>query len=100
MDPNYAFYLYLEDLKNKSFRQLSSAKMTGLFWPKFYYSWFYANERSYYDLLDLRQKIGKNVTQAEINSYNEIRVRDQVKLGANKPTHSLRPEEKKAKGQG
>lgn len=74
MDPNYRFYMHLEDLKNSLYRQLSGARQSSLFWPKFYYSWFYADEKTLYNMLNLRQKLGKEITEKEIESYNKIRV--------------------------
>jgi hypothetical protein len=74
MDPNYQYYLHIEDLKNSLYRQLSSARKPNLFWPKSLYSWFYANEKTLYNILNLRQKLGMEITDKEINSYNQIRV--------------------------
>lgn len=74
MDPNYAFYLHIEDLKNSVFRQLYSASRPGLFWPRFYYSWFYADEKTYYNMLNLRQRLGVEINNDEITQYNKIRV--------------------------
>lgn len=74
MDENYNFYLYMDDLKNTLYRQHSSARQSGLFWPKFYYNWFYADERSLYNILSLRQKLGTQISNGEIESYNLIRV--------------------------
>ena len=74
MDPNYQFYMHIEDLKNSLYRQLSGARQSNLFWPKFYYSWFYADEKTLYNMLNLRQKLGKEITDKEIASYNTIRV--------------------------
>lgn len=74
MDPNYSFYLHMENLKNSMYRQLSSARKSGLAWPKFYYNWFYANEKTYYNILNLRQKLGLEINEEEINSYNILRV--------------------------
>lgn len=92
MDPNYAFYLHMENLKNSLYRQLSSAKRSGLFWPKFYYSWFYADEKTLYNILNFRQKLGTKISETEINAYNEIRV-IKVKIikyiESNKTLHSL-----------
>lgn len=75
MDPNYIFYLHMENLKNSLYRQLSGARQSGLFWPKFYYSWFYADERTLYNMLNLRQKLGLEITNDEIKAYNKIRVK-------------------------
>jgi hypothetical protein len=63
----------MENLKNSLYRQLSSARQSGLFWPKFYYSWFYADEKTLYNMLNLRQKLGLKITEKEINSYNKMR---------------------------
>jgi hypothetical protein len=79
MDDNYAFYLYTEDLKNSLYRQLSSARQRGVFWPRFYYNWFYADEKTLYNMLNLRQKLGTEIADVEINSYNEIRVSNKLK---------------------
>lgn len=74
MDPDYAFYTHFENLKNSLYRQLSSARRSNFFWPKFYYSWFYADEKTMYNILNLRQKLGKEISQEEIDSYSIIRV--------------------------
>ncbi len=74
MDPNYAFYLHMENLKNSLYRQLSGARQSGIFWPKFYYSWFYADEKTLYNIVNLRQKLGVNISEQEITSYNKSRV--------------------------
>ncbi len=74
MDSNYQFYLHIEDLKNSLYRQLSGARQSNLFWPKFYYSWFYSNEKTLYNILNLRQKLGTEISDKEIDSYNKIRV--------------------------
>ncbi len=64
----------MENLKNSLYRQLSGARQTGLFWPKFYYSWFYADEKILYNILDKRQRLGANITDSEFSSYNLARV--------------------------
>lgn len=74
MDATYAFYLHLENLKNSMYRQLSGARQSSLFWPKFYYSWFYADEKVLYNTLNLRQKLGLEITEGEITTYNKLRV--------------------------
>ena len=76
MDSNYTFYLHMENLKNSLYRQLSGARQTGLFWPKFYYSWFYTDEKILYNILNLRQKLGTEITNDEFSSYSKIRVSD------------------------
>jgi hypothetical protein len=75
MDPNYAFYLHLENNKNSLYRQLSSARQSSIFWPKFFYSWLYADEKLLYNVLNLRQRIGPEITKSEVESYNQIRVK-------------------------
>ena len=72
MDSNFAFYSYFENEKNNLFRQLSTASQSNLFWPKFYYSWFYVDERHLYNILNLRQKLGSKIEDKEISEYNEI----------------------------
>ncbi len=74
MDPNYSLYLYIENLKNSLYRQLYSARQHHLGWPQSYYNWFYSNEKTYYNMLNLRQKLGCEITEDEINKYNLIRV--------------------------
>ena len=74
MDSNYNFYLHIENLKNSLYRQLSSARQSSLFWPKFYYSWFYADEKTLFNILNLRQKLGLEITENEITTYNHMRV--------------------------
>lgn len=74
MDPEYAFYSYFENKKNNLYRELSGARKSSLFWPKFYYSWFYSDEKTHYNILNLRQKLGSEIKNDEINAYNSIRV--------------------------
>lgn len=74
MDSNYTFYLHMENLKNSLYRQLSGARQYSLFWPKFYYTWFYTDEKILYNILNLRQKLGVEITDEEISSYNYQRV--------------------------
>jgi hypothetical protein len=75
MDSNYAFYLHIENLKNSLYRQLSGARQSNIFWPKFYYSWFYSDEKVLYNILNLRQKLGLEINDSEISAYNKLRVR-------------------------
>ena len=51
MDSNYAFYSFFENQKNNVFRQLSTASQYSILWPKFYYSWFFVDERHFYNML-------------------------------------------------
>ncbi len=74
MDSNYTFYLHMENLKNSLYRQLSGARQKCLFWPRFYYSWFYTEEKILYNILSLRQKLGTEIADNEISTYNEMRV--------------------------
>ena len=74
MDSNYTFYLHIENLKNSLYRQLSGARQYSLFWPKFYYTWFYTEEKILYNILNLRQKLGLVITDEEISLYNHQRV--------------------------
>ncbi len=85
MDPNYAFYLHFENLKNSLYRQLSGARQSSIFWPKFYYSWFYTDEKVLYNILNLRQKLGLEITDNEISTYNKLRVTkfNNINLGPN-----------------
>lgn len=69
----FQFYQVFESLKNNAFRNLSTASQPGLFWPKFYYSWFYLDEKIQYNILCLRQKLGKKIDKKEIEEFNEIR---------------------------
>ena len=71
MDQNYALYLHFENLKNSLYRQMYGAR-NGYF--KIIYSWFYTNERTQFNLLTLRQKLGTDINDDEINQYNTIRV--------------------------
>ena len=75
MDSNYLFYQHMENLKNSLYRQLSGARNSSLFWPKFYYSWFYADEKILYNILNLRQRLGVQITDCEISTYNKLRVK-------------------------
>jgi len=74
MDSNYTYYAYLDSLKNMVHRHLTSASTKGLFWPKFYYSWFYTDERSLYNILKLKQRLGPSVDSKDIQTYNLMRV--------------------------
>ncbi len=74
MDSNYTFYLHMENLKNSLYRQLSGARQNNIFWPKFYYSWFYTEEKILYNILNLRQKLGTEIKDDEISTYNQMRV--------------------------
>jgi len=75
MDHNYSFYVFNENQKNSLFRQLSRASQpSGVFWPRFYYSWFYADEKTLYNILSVRQKLGPTLEESEISEYNAIRV--------------------------
>lgn len=60
---------------NSLYRQLNLASQpTFMFWPKFYYSWFFTEEKTLYNILALRQKLGPKISDNEINEYNQIRV--------------------------
>lgn len=83
MDSNYAFYKYFENLKNNVYRQLSTASQYNIIWPRFYYSWFFVDERHYYNILNLRQKLGPNIDDKEIAEFNEISVLTYNKLEPN-----------------
>lgn len=74
MDSNFRFYSYVDDLKNTLHRQLTSASTASIFWPKFYFSWFYTDEKTIYNILNLKQRLGENVTQSDLDSYNLMRV--------------------------
>lgn len=74
MDSNYSFYVYFENQKNNIYRQLSTASQPGLMWPRFLYSWFFVDERHYYNILSLRQKLGPTIHQKEIDEFNHINV--------------------------
>jgi hypothetical protein len=64
----------MENLKNSLYRQLSGARQKCLSWPRFYYSWFYTEEKILYNILNLRQKLGTEISDNEISTYNEMRV--------------------------
>jgi hypothetical protein len=74
MDSQYKLYAKLEDMKNSVYRQLSSARQSGVFWPKFYYAWFYSDEKTLYNILNFKQKLGTTINDVEVDSYNKIRV--------------------------
>lgn len=65
---------HFDNLKNSTYRELYSASKSSLFWPKFYYSWFYTNEKSFYNILNLRQKLGQKLDDSELKEYNKLRV--------------------------
>ncbi len=77
MESSYKFYVHYENLKNNIFRQLSTAQQSGLFWPKFFYSWFYVDERHTYNIFNLRQKLGPKIDDKELEEFNRI---NQVKV--------------------
>lgn len=69
----YSFYAHYENIKNSLYRQLSNARTSKLFLPKFYYNWFYSKERQHYNNLILRQKLGPIISDTEISEYNKLR---------------------------
>jgi len=72
---NYQFYQHNDNQINSLYRQLNRASQpTFMIWPKFYYSWFFAEEKTLYNILNLRQKLGPKLGEDEINEYNAIRV--------------------------
>ncbi len=75
MDPNYSYYAYMDNLKNILYRNLTSAATNRIFWPKFYYSWFYSDERTLYNIVSLKQKLGPSIEQVELDAYNLMRVK-------------------------
>ena len=75
MDPNFQFYAYIDTLKNTVHRHLSSAATSNIFWPKFYFSWFYTDERSLYNVLCLKQRLGPSIDKKDLDSYNLMRVK-------------------------
>lgn len=74
MDSNYSYYAYIDSLKNMVHRHLTSASTKGLFWPKFYYSWFYTDERTLFNILSLKLKLGPSIDTNDIKTYNLMRV--------------------------
>ena len=72
-DENYSFYSYFENMKNRLYRQVSGARPSGLFWPKYYYYWFYSEEKILYNTLVKRQKLGIKISDEEVDQYNKIR---------------------------
>jgi hypothetical protein len=72
MDQDYAFYVLYENKKNKLYRQLTNARHG---FTKFYYSWFYTNEKIKYNVLNMRQKLGREILPNEFDEFNKIRVR-------------------------
>jgi hypothetical protein len=73
----FSFYVHNDNQLNSLYRQLNLAsKPTFMFWPKFYYSWFYTDEKTLFNILTLRQKIGPTIDNEEISEYNKIRVKN------------------------
>lgn len=72
-DSNYSFYVHYENLKNDLYRELSGARINKFFIPNYYYNWFYVPEKLKYNLLVKRQELGLNISDAEVNEYNEVR---------------------------
>lgn len=75
MDPNFAYYTYLDNLKNTLHRHLSSAATSRILWPRFFYSWFYTEERTLYNILCLKQRLGTTIDQHVFDTYNLMRVK-------------------------
>ncbi len=72
---SFSFYAHNDNQLNSIYRQLSrSSQSTPLFWPKCYYSWFFTEEKTLYNILLLRQKLGPKIEDAEVKEYNAIRV--------------------------
>jgi hypothetical protein len=61
----------MENKKNKLYRQLSNARIG---YTRFYYSWFYTDEKTRYNILNLRQKLGRVIIDKEFEEFNKIRV--------------------------
>lgn len=74
-NPKYSFYQYMDFLKNTLHRQLSSAEQSSFYFPRFYYSWFYVDERTLYNITCLKQRLGPNINQKDIDAYNHMRVK-------------------------
>jgi len=72
---SFPFYVHNDNEINSVYRQLNRASQpTFMFWPKFYYSWFFTEEKTLYNILSLRQKLGPKIDDSEICEYNKIRV--------------------------
>ncbi len=71
MEEDYAFYILMENNKNSLYRQLTNSRVG---YTKFYYHWFYTDEKVRYNLFNLRQKLGKIITKKEFDEFNKIRV--------------------------
>ena len=79
MNQDYAFYAFMENKKNKLYRILTNARHG---YTRFYYSWFYTDEKLKYNVLNLRQKLGREITPEEFDEFNKIRV-SRHNLGTN-----------------
>merc|ERR1711908_28004 len=44
-----------------------------MFFPRFYYSWFYVDERTLYNITCLKQRLGPNINQKDVDAYNQMR---------------------------
>ena len=77
---NFKFFSRIDIMKNTLYRQLSAAEASSLFWPKFYYSWFYVDERTLYNIVTLRQRLGSKIEDRDIEAYNQMRVNSFIKL--------------------
>jgi hypothetical protein len=71
---DFNYYHYMDVLKNTLHRHLSSAKSSSIFFPRFYYSWFYVDERTLYNIACLKQRLGPNIDQNDLDAYNQMRV--------------------------
>lgn len=72
-DPKYSFYTHFENLKNDLYRELSGARASKLLIPNYFYNWFYVSEKLQYNLYVKRQELGINISESEVNEYNQIR---------------------------
>jgi hypothetical protein len=68
-----SFYSHLEYLKNTLYREVSGSRVGGIFWPSYYYYWFYSPEKTKYTALVNRQKLGRFISNEEVQQYNTIR---------------------------
>lgn len=69
----YSVYQHIENIKNSLYRQLSAARNPSLFWPRFYYSWFFAHEKTMYNVLSNRQRLGTIISDDEVREFNKLR---------------------------
>ena len=74
-NPKFLYYHYMDIIKNTLHRHLSVGLEYKAFFPRFYYSWFFVDERTLYNIATLKQRLGPNIDQKDVDAYNHMRVK-------------------------